>query len=53
MFGETGRKEIAAWEVSLLLEGVDLTKGRRRKQYSLPAAMMREDVGGDSRRLPA
>ena len=33
-FAETGRKEIAAWE--LVLEGIDLSKGQRRKRYSLP-----------------
>ncbi len=36
-FMETGRKEIAAWELGVLLEGIDLTKGGRRKRYSLPA----------------
>jgi len=36
-FAETGRQEIAAWELGLLLEGIDLSKGRRRKRYSLPA----------------
>jgi hypothetical protein len=35
-FAETGRKEIAAWESGLLLEGIDLGKGQRRKRYSLP-----------------
>ena len=35
-FAETGRKEIAAWELGVLLEGIDLSKGRRRKRYSLP-----------------
>src|SRR5437660_3858959 len=35
-FAETGRKEIAAWELGLLLEGIDLNKVRRRKRYSLP-----------------
>ena len=34
-FSETGRKEIAAWELGLLLEGIDY-KGQRRKRYSLP-----------------
>jgi len=29
-FAETGRKEIAAWELGVLLEGIDLSKGRRR-----------------------
>jgi transposase len=37
-FAETGRKEIAAWELAVLLEGIDLSKGRRRKRYSLPGA---------------
>jgi transposase len=37
-FINTGRKEIAAWELGLLLEGIDLSKGRRRKRYPLPAA---------------
>ena len=32
-----GRREIAAWELGVLLEGIDLSKGRRRKRYSLPA----------------
>ena len=36
-FAETGRKEIAAWELAVLLEGIDLSQGRRRKRYSLPA----------------
>ena len=35
-FAETGRKEIAAWELAVLLEGIDLSQGRRRKRYSLP-----------------
>ena len=38
-FSETGRKEIAAWELGLLLEGIDLSKGQRRKRYSLPATV--------------
>ena len=37
-FSETGRKEIAAWELGVLLEGIDLKAGRRRKRYSLPGA---------------
>ncbi len=28
-FSETGRKEIAAWELAVLLEGIDLRRGRR------------------------
>jgi hypothetical protein len=34
-FSETGRKEVAAWELALLLEGIDLKKGRRGKGYRL------------------
>jgi len=41
-FTETGRKEIAAWELAVLLEGIDLSKGKRRKRYSLPAAKKEE-----------
>jgi len=37
-FAATGRKEIAAWELAVLLEGIDLSQGKRRKRYSLPAA---------------
>lgn len=36
-FSANGRREIAAWELGVLLEGIDLSKGRRRKRYSLPA----------------
>jgi transposase len=32
-FAQTGRREIAAWELGILLEGIDLEKGRRRKRY--------------------
>jgi transposase len=42
-FAETGRKEIAAWELAVLLEGIDLSKGKRRKRYSLPAAKEEEE----------
>lgn len=41
-FGETGRKEIAAWELGVLLEGIDLKAGRRRKRYVLPASVPAE-----------
>jgi hypothetical protein len=37
-FAQTGRREIAAWELGVLLEGIDLSKGRRRKRYTLPAS---------------
>jgi len=37
-FHESGRKEIAAWELGVLLEGIDLKAGKRRKRYQLPAA---------------
>ena len=35
-FADTGRKEIAAWELGLLMGGIDLSRGKRRKRYSLP-----------------
>lgn len=38
-FTGTGRKEIAAWELAVLLEGIDLKKGKRRKRYRLPGMM--------------
>ena len=38
-FAETGRREIAAWELGVLLEGIDLSKGRRRKRYAPPAGL--------------
>jgi transposase len=44
-FAETGRKEIAAWELGVLLEGIDLSKGRRRKRYSLLAAQRGAESG--------
>ena len=36
-FSESGRKEIAAWELGVLLEGIDLKAGKRRKRFALPA----------------
>ncbi len=36
---ETGRKEVAAWELAILLEGIDLKKGKRRKRYRLPSGV--------------
>ena len=48
-FAETGRKEIAAWELAVLLEGIDLSKGRRRKRYSLPSAMKAMENGQTGR----
>ena len=41
-FVETGRKEIAAWELAVLLEGIDLSQGKRRKRYTLPAGGRRK-----------
>lgn len=35
-FSETGRSEIAAWELKVLLEGIDPGKVKRRKRFSLP-----------------
>jgi transposase len=40
-FGEGGRQEIAAWELGVLLEGIDLKAGKRRKRYQLPASTPR------------
>lgn len=34
-FGGTGRKEIAAWELGVLLEGIDMSRSKRRKRYSV------------------
>ena len=42
-FVETGRKEIAAWELGMLLEGIDLGRGRRRKRYALPGKTEKEE----------
>ena len=39
---ETG-PEIAAWELAVLLEGIDLSQAKRRKRYALPAAMQAEE----------
>ena len=39
-FAVKGRQEIGAWELAVLLEGIDLNKGKRRKRYSLPAAWL-------------
>ena len=36
-FSAAGRREIAAWELGVLLQGIDLQAGKRRKRYSLPA----------------
>jgi transposase len=35
---ETGRQEVAAWELGMLPEGIDPRQTRRRKRYHLPAA---------------
>jgi transposase len=35
-FAATGRRELEAWELGVLLEGLDLERGRRRKRYSRP-----------------
>jgi hypothetical protein len=50
-FAATGRKELAAWELAVLLEGIDLSQGKRRKRYTLPAAMKPEEAekaGGEA-----
>jgi hypothetical protein len=36
-FSETGRKEVAAWELAVLLEGIDLKKGKHRERYGFRA----------------
>jgi len=46
-FSETGRKEVAAWELAVLLEGIDLKKGKRRKRYRLPNGMSSGQEEGD------
>jgi len=46
-FAESGRKEIAAWELGVLLEGIDLNKGKRRKRYCLPPAAISSEVSED------
>lgn len=46
-FAESGRKEIAAWELGVLLEGIDLNKGKRRKRYCLPPAAISSEVSVD------
>ena len=38
-FHESGRQEIAAWELGVLLEGIDLKAGKRRKRFELPRAL--------------
>jgi len=52
-FAETGRKEIAAWELAVLLEGIDLSKGKRRKRYSLPVAQSEEGPGNAGQKTGA
>jgi len=47
-FNGTGRKEIAAWELGVLLEGIDLGRGRRRKRYSRPSAALSCPAGDGS-----
>jgi transposase len=42
-FAETGRKEIAAWELGVLLEGIDWQQVKRRKRYALPPALESEN----------
>ena len=44
-FSESGRKEIAAWERGVLLEGIDLKAGESRKRYQLPAALSTPAAG--------
>jgi hypothetical protein len=44
-FRQTGRKEIAAWKLGLLLEDIDPTKGRHKKHFALPAARASAESG--------
>jgi len=46
-FAETGRREVAAWELGLLLEGIDLSQDKRRKRYCLPAAAIERDPAAE------
>jgi len=50
-FSETGRKEVAAWELAVLLEGIDLKKGERRKRYRLPGGVPSGQEDGDDTTL--
>jgi len=50
-FAQTGRKEIAAWELAVLLEGIDLSRGRRRKRFSLPEAGVPDPENPKAREL--
>jgi hypothetical protein len=46
-----GSPDAYAWELAVLLEGVDLSQGKRRKRYSLLAAMKQEEAekaGGEA-----
>jgi transposase len=52
-FAASGRREIAAWELGLLLEGIDLSKGRRCKRYCLPAVAMGSQESGEPAALKA
>ena len=47
-FSEGGRKEIAAWELGVLLEGIDMKAGKRRKRYQLPAPLALSAHAGDT-----
>ena len=49
---ETGWKELAAWELAVRLEGIDLSQGKRRKRYSLPAAMQSETAEKAAGEMP-
>ena len=50
-FAETGRQEVAAWELGMLLEGIDPRQVRRRKRYQLPAATTGAENGANRRDL--
>lgn len=46
-FTGSGRRQIAGWELAILLEGIDMRSARRRKRYRLPAAMSAPVSGTD------
>jgi hypothetical protein len=49
-FAATGRKDAAAWELAVLLQGIDLSKGKKWKRRTLPVAMSAEKE--EERRAP-
>jgi transposase len=50
-FAETGRREVAAWELGMLLEGIGPRHVRRRKRCQLPAAARGAEDSANQRDL--